>query len=59
MNGNKIGNKGGMALAGALQVNTVLEELDLGEADLVSKIEILCSKDQFIFTNRKNFRGNS
>ena len=38
MNGNKIGNKGGMALAGALQVNTVLEELDLGETDLVSNL---------------------
>ena len=25
-----------MALAGALQVNTMLEELDLGETDLVS-----------------------
>ena len=25
-----------MALAGALQVNTMLEELDLGEIDLVS-----------------------
>ena len=26
-----------MALAGALQVNTMLEELDLGETDLVLK----------------------
>ena len=41
MNGNKIGNEGGMALAGALQVNTVLEELDLAETDLVS-ISMLC-----------------
>ena len=40
MNGNKIGNKGGMSLAGALQVNTILEELDLGETDLVSEINI-------------------
>ena len=35
LNGNKIGNKGGMAIAGALQVNTVLEELDLANVDLV------------------------
>ncbi len=35
MNGNKIGNKGGMAIAGALQVNTILEEIDLAETDLV------------------------
>lgn len=38
LNGNKIGNTGGMALAGALQVNTVLEEIDLGETDLVSNL---------------------
>jgi hypothetical protein len=36
LNGNKIGNKGGMAIAGTLQVNTVLEELDISEVDLVS-----------------------
>lgn len=35
LNGNKIKNKGGMAIAGALQVNTMLEELDLGETDQV------------------------
>ena len=35
LNGNKIKNKGGMAFAGALQVNTMLEELDLGETDQV------------------------
>ena len=36
LDGNKIGNKGCMAIAGALQVNTVLEELDLAETDMVS-----------------------
>ena len=36
LNGNKIGNKGAMAIAGALQVNCVLEELDLAEIDLVN-----------------------
>lgn len=35
LNGNKIENKGGMAIAGALQVNTMLEELDLAETDQV------------------------
>ena len=38
LNGNKIGNKGGMAIAGALQVNIVLEEIDLAETDLVSGV---------------------
>lgn len=40
LNGNKIKNKGGMAIAGALQVNTMLEELDLGETDQVIDIKI-------------------
>jgi len=35
LNGNKIKTKGGMAIAGALQVNTMLEELDLAETDQV------------------------
>ena len=35
LNGNKIGNKGAMAVAGALQVNTALEDLDLAEIDMV------------------------
>ena len=35
MNGNKIDNKGGMAIAGALQVNTILDDIDLAETDLV------------------------
>lgn len=35
LNGNKIKNRGGMAFAGALQVNTMLEELDIGETDQV------------------------
>ena len=35
MNGNKIGNQGGMYFAGALQVNTTLKELDVGDTDLV------------------------
>nr|XP_014342010.1 PREDICTED: leucine-rich repeat-containing protein 34 [Latimeria chalumnae] len=34
MNGNKIGNKGGMYFAAMLQVNSSLEELDLGDCDL-------------------------
>lgn len=40
LNGNKIKNKGGMVIAGALQVNTMLEELDLGETDQVMDIKI-------------------
>ena len=40
LNGNKIKNKGGMSIAGALQVNTMLEELDLGETDQVMDIKI-------------------
>ena len=40
LNSNKIKNKGGMAIAGALQVNTMLEELDLGETDQVMDIKI-------------------
>ena len=36
LNGNKIENKGGMFLAGCLQVNTCLQELDVGDADLVT-----------------------
>ena len=35
MNGNKIGNKGGMSLAQMLQVNFVIQHLDLGDTDLV------------------------
>ena len=38
MNGNKIDNKGGMAIAGALQVNTILDDIDLAETDLVRLI---------------------
>ena len=38
LNRNKIGNKGGIAIAGALQVNTILETLDLAETDLVSNL---------------------
>ena len=40
LNGNKIKNNGGMAITGALQVNTMLEELDLGETDQVMDIKI-------------------
>lgn len=36
MTGNKIGNKGGMHFAAMLQINNCLEELDLGDCDLVS-----------------------
>lgn len=43
LNGNKIKTKGGMAIAGALQVNTMLEELDLAETDQVMYI-YLCVK---------------
>lgn len=35
MTGNKIGNKGGMFFAAMLQINSTLEELDLGDCDLV------------------------
>lgn len=35
LNGNKIGNKGGMYFAQMLQINTTLEALDLGDTDLV------------------------
>ncbi|MEE6501263.1 hypothetical protein FKM82_004114 [Ascaphus truei] len=34
MTGNKIGNKGGMFFASMLQINSTLEELDLGDCDL-------------------------
>jgi len=36
LNGNKIGNRGGLYFAQALQVNVVLESLDLADSDLVS-----------------------
>lgn len=36
MNGNRIGNKGGMCMAQMLQVNFSLKHLDLGDTDLVS-----------------------
>jgi hypothetical protein len=36
MTGNKIGNKGGMWFAQALQVNKGLEALDVADTDLVS-----------------------
>lgn len=35
LTGNKIGNRGGMALAQMLQVNTTLEALDVADCDLV------------------------
>ncbi|KAK3759114.1 hypothetical protein RRG08_040668 [Elysia crispata] len=34
LNGNKIGNKGGMAFAQVMQIKTTLESLDIGDADL-------------------------
>ncbi|KAE8603999.1 hypothetical protein XENTR_v10014530 [Xenopus tropicalis] len=34
MTGDKIGNKGGMLFASMLQINSTLEELDLGDCDL-------------------------
>ena len=40
MNGNKIDNKGGMAIAGALQVNTILDDIDLAETDLVRLVTL-------------------
>lgn len=36
LNGNKIGNSGGMFFAQMLQINATLESLDLGDTDLVS-----------------------
>jgi len=35
MNGNKIGNHGGLYFAQTLQVNVALESLDLADTDLV------------------------
>ena len=35
LNGNKIGNRGGMSLAQMLQVNESLHHLDIGHTDLV------------------------
>ena len=35
LNGNKICNKGALAIAGALQVNTILQELDMADTDMV------------------------
>lgn len=35
MDGNKFGRVGGLALAGALQVNTTLEELDITNTEQV------------------------
>ncbi len=41
LNGNKIGNKGGMYFAQMLQINVTLEALDLGDTDLVSTSNII------------------
>ena len=38
MTGNKIGDKGAMCFAQALQINMTLEDLDLADCDLVSQI---------------------
>jgi hypothetical protein len=35
LNGNKICNKGALAIAGALQVNAILRELDMADTDMV------------------------
>ena len=40
LNGNKMGNKGGMFMAQMLQINTTLESLDVGDTDLVSIIVV-------------------
>lgn len=40
INGNKICDKGALAIAGSLQVNTVLEELDLADTDMVKWDEL-------------------
>ncbi|MBO8711895.1 hypothetical protein INP24_14275, partial [Staphylococcus aureus] len=37
LNGNKIGNRGGMFFAQMLQINTTLEALDLGDTDLTTE----------------------
>ena len=37
LNGNKICNKGALAIAGSLQVNTILQELDMADTDMVSE----------------------
>ena len=36
MDGNKFGRVGGLALAGSLQVNTTLEELDITNTEQVT-----------------------
>jgi len=38
LNGNKIGDRGGLYFAQALQLNTTLESLDLADTDLVSVV---------------------
>ena len=43
LNGNKMGNKGGMFMAQMLQINATLESLDLGDTDLVGFYDFLHS----------------
>lgn len=38
LNGNKICNQGALAIAGSLQVNTILQELDMADTDMVRKL---------------------
>lgn len=49
LTGNKIGNRGGMALAQMLQVNTTLEALDVADCDLVC----LCNSLYYQTYNKK------
>ena len=58
LDGNKFGRIGGLAIAGALQVNTTLEELDVNnteQVDLSLKIFILFNKkNEIIAKTLKN-----
>lgn len=58
LNGNKICNEGALAIAGSLQVNQILQELDLAETDMVRnaiisrmKVDTRCSPDKALNTH--------
>lgn len=58
LNGNKIGNKGGMAMAQMLQVNFILQHLDIGNTDQVLKLDTFKRNIKIIFfmKNKKEIR---
>ena len=57
LNGNKIGNKGGMCMAQMLQVNFTLEHLDLGDTDQVIyfKKNFIVSPSRYFIINNIHF----